>query len=203
MTIGPRSRLSRFAVAALAGSALLAGCGYHFAASGDNLPRGARTIYVARFTNKTRETGVNDEFMRYMKDEIAMHKRLEVVDSPAGADLQLSGAVNYVSALPTAFNSATEPTIYNQGMSVGAQLMDLRTHRVLWSSHGVSNTERAPAVSQSVVSTSPTFLQQNLRAADIARLPDIQTAETQTSAGRDLMMQRVAQNLYASMAEGF
>lgn len=200
-----RSRLNSAAaiVFALAAVATGAGCGYHFAASGDNLPRNARTIYVARFANRTRTTGVNDQFMPYLKDEIALHKRLVLVDSPAGADLELSGSVTYVNALPTAFNSVIEPTIYSQGMSVSAQLMDLRTHKVLWSTHGVSNTQHDPVVSQSVVTTTPTFLQQNLRSPDIAKLTDIQTAQTQTYAAQQTMMEKVSQNLYASMAEGF
>jgi hypothetical protein len=53
------------------------------------------------------------------------------------------------------------------------------------------------------VTTTPTFLQQNLRTEDIAGLTDIQTAQAETSAYRDVMMQRLAQNLYAQMAEGF
>ena len=73
------SRLLGFAIVA---GLCISGCGYHFAASGDALPQDARTIYVARFGNGTRLTGVNDELMRYIKDEIAMHDRLKVVDSP-------------------------------------------------------------------------------------------------------------------------
>ncbi len=205
MRIALLSRLNSAAaiVFALGAVATAAGCGYHFAASGDNLPRNAHTIYVARFTNRTRTTGVNDQFMPYLKDEIALHRRLILVDSPAGADLELSGTINYIAALPTAFNSASEPTIYSQGMSVSAQLLDLRTHKVLWNTHGVNNAQHDPVVSQSVVSTTPTFLQQNLRGQDVAKLTDIQTAQTQTQAAQTTMMEKIAQNLYASMAEGF
>ncbi|HVN28231.1 MAG TPA: hypothetical protein VMT64_07075, partial [Candidatus Binataceae bacterium] len=62
---------------------LLAGCGYHFASSGEALPSTAKTIYVDKFSNKTRFTGLNDQLMRYVKDEIAVHDRLQVVDSPS------------------------------------------------------------------------------------------------------------------------
>jgi hypothetical protein len=179
------------------------GCGYHFAASGSNLPTHAHSIYVQRFENRTRETGVNDEFMRYLKDEIALHKRLRLADSPTFADLELQGAVNYVSSVPSAFNSATEPTIYGQGVSVSAQLIDLHTHKVIWSGNNISNVQHDPVVAQSVVVTTPDFLRQNLRGQDIAKLPDLQVAQTQTAASRDLAMTWVARNLYASMAEGF
>ena len=62
---------------ALGALLLLAGCGYHFASSGSGLPQDSKTIYVARFSNTSRFTGYNDQFMRYMKDQIAEHKRLQ------------------------------------------------------------------------------------------------------------------------------
>ncbi len=197
------SRTRRFAAALAAAALALSGCGYHFAASGSNLPAHAHSIYVERFENHTRETGVNDEFMRYLKDEIALHKRLRLADDPTFADLELKGAVNYVTAVPSAFNSATEPTIYGQGISVSAELIDLHTHKVIWSAHNISNVEHDPVVAQAVVVTTPDFLRQNLRGQDIAKMQDLQVAQTQTAASRDLAMTWVAKNLYASMAEGF
>ncbi len=181
----------------------LSGCGYHFAASGDALPQGADTIYVSRFTNSTRVTGVNDELMRYIKDEIAMHRRLKVVDSAAAADLELSGDVRFVSETPSNFNAALEPTQYNQNIVVSASLRDLRAKKTIWTTHSVSSGEHTPIVPQTTVATTPTFLQQNLRANDVANLTDIQTQQSETSAYRDVMMQRLAQSLYAEMAEGF
>jgi len=180
----------------------LAGCGYHFASSGTALPSDAQTIYVARFGNRTRDTGINDRFMRYVNDEIARHDRLKIVDSPTDADLELSGDVVAVNDLPAAFNSVLEPTIYSYSISVSATLKDLRTDRVLWAGR-MTNPQQAPVVAQAVVPTTPTFLRQNLRGSDVAQLTDIQTAQTQTASAADLAMTQVAQNLYASMAEGF
>ncbi len=178
-------------------------CGYQFAASGTNLPDDAKTIYVKNFDNQTRYTGANDEFMRHLKNEIAMHQRLVLADDPTRADLQLSGAITYFETTPTAFNSVLEPTIYHQNMTVYATLTDLRSKKIIWSTHGLSNVQNTPVVSQAVVPTSPTFLQQNLRSPDIGRLPDLQVAQTQTQAGRNNMMTQIAQSLYASMASGF
>lgn len=190
---------------ALAAAALLGatGCGYHFASSGDALPPAAQTIYVAQFQNHTRSTGLNDEFMRYVKDEIALHHRLKVVDDPSEADLQLSGDIKYTNSVPVNFNSVIEPTIYNQSMSVSAALKDLHDNKVIWTTHNVSNIQHTPVVAQTVVTTTPTFLQQNLRGSDIAHMTDIETAHSMTASARDVMMQKVAQNLYAEMAEGF
>ena len=179
------------------------GCGYHFAASGDMLPSSAHTIYVARFGNTTRITGVNDEFMRYVKDEIASHARLTIVDSPDAADLELTGDVRINTQAPVNFNSALEPTTYRNGMVVSAVLKDVHAGKVIWSAHTISASQNGSAVAQTIVDTTPTFLQQNLRAGDLAQMPDLQVAQSQTAFARDQMMQRLAANLYTQMAEGF
>ena len=196
-----RSEISLLATLAL--GIALGGCGYHFGASGSSLPSGAETIYVARFTNRTRQTGLNDVFMRYLDDEIAMHRRLRLVDSPAEADLELSGEILAVTPLPSSFNSVLEPTIYNQSMTVAAQLKDLRNNRVIWSVSSLGNLQHNPVVAQAVVPTLPSFVQGNLRGSDVAKMTDIQVASSQGALGQETMMQNVAKNLYASMAEGF
>lgn len=196
-------RLSRLLGFATVAALFFSGCGYHFAASGDALPANAQTIYVERFSNDTRVTGINDELMRYIKDEIDMHRRLKVVDSPAAADLELSGDVRFVNLVPTNFNSALEPTQYNQTMVLSAMLKDMHEKKTIWVTHNVSAGEHAPIVPQTTVTTTPTFLRQNLRGEDIANMTDIQTAQSEMSASSDVMMKRLAQNLYAQMAEGF
>jgi Lipopolysaccharide-assembly len=196
------SSAAALAMAALA-AATVAGCGYHFAASGSNLPSDAKTIYVARFANRTRQTGLNDVFMRYIKDEIAMHHRLRLVDSPADADLELNGEIMAQLIMPGSFNSVLEPTIYNQSLNVTATLKDLRTNKVIWKGNHLGNLQHSPVVAQAVVPTTPEFVQGNLRSSDIANMTDIQVAQTQMAAGQDQVMQNVARNLYASMSEGF
>src|SRR5215467_13848467 len=132
-----RSKVGLLAVLALVTA--LGGCGYHFGASGSNLPSGAETIYVARFTNRTRQTGINDVFMRYVDDEIALHHRLRLVESPSDADLELTGQILTVTTLPSSFNSVLEPTIYNQAMTISAQLKDLRTNKIIWTASSLGN----------------------------------------------------------------
>jgi lipopolysaccharide assembly LptE-like protein len=180
-----------------------AGCGYHFAASGSGLPSTAQSIYVDRFANRSRFTGLNDEFARYLKDEIANHARLKVVDDPAIADLRLSGEIASDESRPTTFNSVVEPTQYDEQLFVNAVLKDGRTDKTIWRARQIGAGASYAVVPQAVVATSPQFLQQNLRGRDIARLPDAQLAQTQQSAARNIIMSQLAQNLYASMSEGF
>ena len=73
----------------LAAGIAIDGCALHFADNGSALPSSAKTVYVARFENMTYVSGINDEFMRYMKDAISSRGRLVVVDDPAQADLLL------------------------------------------------------------------------------------------------------------------
>ena len=189
---------------ALIVSALMASsCGYHFAAEGSGLPPQAKTIYVEKFGNRTRHTGINDGFMRFVEDEIANHKRLELVDSASQADLVLSGNIVYADSLPVAFNSASEPTIYTQTISADASLVDAHDHKVVWATRGISSSQQSPVVGEAVVTTSPYFVQQNLRSRNIASMQDIQVAQTQQASSKQQAMETLAQNLYSSMSEGF
>jgi hypothetical protein len=189
--------------AVLLAACCLAGCGYHFAASGTNLPTTANTIYVAKFDNKTRITGLGEEFDRHLKDEIANHKRLELVDDPASADLMLNGTLRGTIDLPTAFNGVAEPTAYNYNLSLDAVLTDNRTHTVVWSTAGLTRQSSYSVVQQSVVATAPYFLQQNLRAQDIQNMPDLQVASTQRDFSRGQTMDDLAHDIYVNMSEGF
>ncbi len=196
------NRISALAVL-IACAAALSGCGYQFGASGTNLPAAAKTIYVEPFANSTRITSYNDQFMRYLKDEIVSHKRLELVDRASDADLVLSGSLSQAFAIPSAFNSVMEPTVYAENLVVSASLRDTHTNKVIWSAARISDTERYPVVSQSVVTTTPTFLQRNLRASDISQMTDIQVAATQERSARGQMMANLAKHMYDAMASGF
>lgn len=187
----------------LLGLLVCAGCGYHFAAQGDTLPASAKTIYVAGFTNQTRFTGVNDQFTLAVKDEIAHHDRLKLVDAPAEADLLLAGEIRFMDMLPTGYNSVSEPTLYGQTMTVSAKLTDRRAKRVIWQTAGLTNTQSVATVAQAVVPSSPVFLQENLRAKDIEKMPDLQVMESQQYYAQHEVLEELAATLYDSMSNGF
>jgi outer membrane lipopolysaccharide assembly protein LptE/RlpB len=181
----------------------ITGCGYHFGAEGSGLPPQSKTIYVERFTNRSRYTAMDDQFDRYLKDEIAQHKRLELVDDPAQADLVLSGELLYITQLAVATNSVSEPIEYTQTLSANAQLTDQHTKQVIWRSTGIFANNTYAMVATAVVTTSPEFLQQNLRSQDIANLPDVQLAKTQSDFSQQQNLENLAQSVYVSMSEGF
>jgi len=181
--------------------AAMAGCGYHFAAEGPGLPSQAKTIYVEKFTNRSRYTGMNDQFMRCMKDEIAQHKRLELVDDRGKADLVLSGELLYVTTVAQATNAVSEPIEYSQTLNANAQLTDQHTRQVIWSMSGLNANQQYAVVSNAVVTTSPVIL--HMRSQDFANLPDIQLAKTQYDFTQQQSLESLAHSIYVSMSEGF
>ena len=85
---------------------------------------------------------------------------------------------------------------------VEVKAVDRHTDKVLWA-NVLSSVDQFPTVSSTVVTTSPEFLQQNLRSQDIANLPNIQVAQTQQAASSTNMMTKMAQNIYSAMSSGF
>ncbi|MGH7907303.1 MAG: LPS assembly lipoprotein LptE [Candidatus Binataceae bacterium] len=205
-----QSRLGSAARLLLAGFAAIAmaGCGYHFAAAGNGLPSAAKTIYVARFSNHAHLAGfdtsaVNEEFTQDLQREISNHKRLDVVDQEPGADLTLSGDVGMVNTIPTAYNAVSEPTQYAEMIAISAELRDNRSGKIIWRARRFTGYNQFATVSQAVITTSPTFLQGNLRAPNIAQMPDLQVAATQQNLTQTQTLQTLAQQLYVSISEGF
>jgi Lipopolysaccharide-assembly len=195
----PRNKLQ---IAGLLLALAAAGCGYTFS-SADSLPPAAHTIYVARFVNATEVTGIQDVFMRYMKDEIARHDRLRLVDDPSQADLELAGTIAGAEPFPATMNAVGEPTIYNLNLQVNATLIDKKTNKVLWSGQNITSQQQYAVVPQAVLVTSPQFLRHNFRSTDITQLTDSQTQITQGGVAHQEAMTQVAQNVYAGMASGF
>jgi hypothetical protein len=178
------------------------GCAMHFADNGSALPSSAKTIYVAPFENLTYVSGVNDQFMRYMKDAISSRGRLVVVDDPGQADLLLGGKILYTGAAPASLSGVSEPLSYGNTMIVAATLTDRRTNAVIWSTRSISGSSQASVVAQAIVPTTPQFLKQNLRGPDILKMTDMQVAATQETVAKGQMMQQIASEVYADMSWG-
>ena len=178
------------------------GCAMHFADNGSALPSSAKTIYVVPFENLTYVSGVNDQFMRYMKDAISSRGRLVVVDDPGQADLLLSGQILYTNAGPASLSGVSEPLSYGNTMIVAATLTDRRTNAVIWSTRSISGSSQASVVAQAIVPTTPQFLKQNLRGPDILKMTDMQVAATQETVAKGQMMQQIASEVYADMSWG-
>ncbi len=197
------SRNERWLVLAIILMMISSGCGYHFAASGTALPPSAHTIYIAKFANRSRITGVEFQLDRYLKDEVAKHKRLTIVDDPAAADLVLTGTITDIEVLPAGFNGALEPTTFNYSIGVNAQLIDNHTKTLLWRSVDLTVQNTIGGVAQAVAAFSPSFVVQNVRARDLQRMTDYQVYYVESRAARQQAMKTIASEIYDQMSEGF
>ncbi len=186
---------------ALLGAISTQSCSIRFAANG-TLPDSAKTIYVDHFANATRVPGVNNNYMIALKQEIASHHRLIIVDDRSGADLVLSGRVLYFGTSARTSNSVAEPLDYADTVSVEAKLVSNDTGKILWSSNSISSNVTAPVVSQAIIPTTPQFLRQNLRGGDLVNMPDLQVAATQQASARQQLMTQAASELYTDMVWG-
>lgn len=186
---------------ALLGAISIQSCSIRFAANG-TLPDSAKTIYVDNFANATRVPGVNYKYMIALKQEIASHHRLIVVDDRSGADLVLSGRVLYFGTSARTSNSVAEPLDYADTVSVEAKLVSNDSGKILWSSNSISSNVTAPVVSQAIIPTTPQFLRQNLRGGDLVNMPDLQVAATQQASARQQLMTQAASELYTDMVWG-
>lgn len=203
MTRGPQAGFvfSLSLLLGLIGTVYVQGCSVRFAANG-TLPDSAKTIYVDKFDNATRVPGVNDRYMIFLKQEIASHHRLIIVDDRSSADLVLSGRLLYYGNVVRTSNSVAEPLDYADTMSVEAKLVSNDSGKILWSSNAISSSITAPVVSQAIIPTTPQFLRQNLRGGDLVNMPDLQVAATQQSSARQQLMTQAASELYTDMVWG-
>jgi hypothetical protein len=203
--LGPRSYLFRWSKTELLIAVLLAiampSCSVRFAANG-TLPDSAKTIYVERFANNTRVPGVNDQFMVYLKQEVSSRDRLLLADRSDEADLILRGTVLYYGTEVKTVNSISEPLDYGDTLSVSAQLIDRKSNKVIWSTRAISSSTMVPVVGQAIIPTTPQFLRQNLRGADLANMPDMQVAASEQSSAKQQLMAQAASELYTDMAWG-
>ncbi|MGC1343560.1 MAG: LPS assembly lipoprotein LptE [Candidatus Binataceae bacterium] len=186
---------------AVSGAISIQSCSLRFAANG-TLPDSAKTIYVDNFTNATRVPGVNDQYTIAVKQQIASHDRLVIVNDKTGADLVLSGRVLFYGTSAKTSNSVSEPMQYGDTVSVEAKLVSNDTGKILWSSNSISSGVTAPVVSQAIIPTTPQFLRQNLRGGDLVNMPDLQVAATQQSVAGQQLMSQAASELYTDMVWG-
>lgn len=135
--------MNRAALAVIALSAALAGCGYHVGSGADLLPKDLKTIAIPAFGNNTTRYKLTALLPGAIGREFVTRTRYRVVADPNEADAILTGTVtNYMSG-PTIFDQAT-------GRAAGIQvyvflnlkLTDRRTGKVLFERPGLEVRER-------------------------------------------------------------
>ncbi|MDP8222356.1 MAG: LptE family protein [Candidatus Lernaella stagnicola] len=128
---GDRSQAgSRFLLAALLLVIAAAGCGYHLARPGNNLPPTIRRVAVPVLENQTMEPGLEALLTDQLRRRFAESGwvRISAVDD---SDAVLLGKVVKFKTSPIAFNESDFAVEYRAQMNVWVRLVD-REGRVLW-----------------------------------------------------------------------
>jgi len=181
-----------------------AACGYHFPGQASTLPGGASRVYVARFENRTRSPGLENDVLEALESEVTRRGQLALVPDASSADLILEGAINSLEVRPIAFSNSDEAVQYETVMTLSAGLRNPKTGAIVWRVAALRENDSYGAISQTVVASSSQFLQQStLNANDLNQLTDVQLSESQRREALDRVLENTSRDLYNSMVEGF
>ena len=126
--------MSRFALAATLGFALLSGgCGYHVAGRGDALPKNIKTIAVPAFANNTALNHLATRLPADITREFISRTRYQVVADPTAADAVLTGSLlksfSYASTLDPVTSRASSAVIT---VNLSLTLTDRATGKIIY-----------------------------------------------------------------------
>lgn len=195
-------RRAALLVLAVAAAALAGGCGYHVTGSGTNMvPKGADSISIKLFRNRTRERGLEVSLHRVLEEEFRRRGPLEVVRD--NGDLVLSGTIRRFSSTPVAFGATDEAVQFRGLLQLSMKLTERSTGKVLYENALVQESLDFGAVSGVVVTTSPRFQRGTIDARDLINFTNVQIGETRRREALVELLDIVARDVYLQAMEGF
>jgi len=178
-------------------------CGYQFVEESSLLPKDARTIYVERFVNRSREVGLEKELATSVRGEFYRRGQLKVVDHSEQADVILSGVIRSLENAVASVNRRDEVLQYEATLNLDVTLRRREPNEILWRGQGLRLSEIYNGSRAAVVTTSSEFRTGTLNASDVRRMTDIQLTEFERRAVEDQLMERFAKELYQRVMEMF
>ena len=131
-------RLSAIGVLAAA-IAAFAGCGYHLARRGTEIPADVRTLAIPVFENQTYEPGVEDLVTDALIQEFHRHHWVRIV-AARDADAVLNGIVRDFTTIPIAFATVDFAVEYRASAKCSIVLKS-KDGKTLWRDDDVSVDE--------------------------------------------------------------
>jgi outer membrane lipopolysaccharide assembly protein LptE/RlpB len=123
-----------FFVAALFFALVLSSCGYHLVGTTSFLPDDIENLYVESFRNQTKWVDMDQRLMEALTLEWVRRGRLRLVDSPAKADVILTGVIQRLAVIPVSYDDQGRANEYQMSLQAEVQLKDVRGEddAVLW-----------------------------------------------------------------------
>ena len=193
---------ARARAAVLGLAMLVAGCGYHLAGTGTNVPATARTISIELFKNASREKGLEVELQRAIEEEFRRRGHLEVVDEGEG-DLILSGSIRRFWSSPIAFSATLEAVEFQSNLLVSLKLTERATKRVLYQNPAVTETTDFGALTGTVVTASPRFQEDTVNARDLVDFTNVQIGESRRRTALQQLVGQAARDVHLYAVEAF
>lgn len=121
-------------VVVMAGSLYtLAGCGYALAGKGNTLPAYIRRIGVPTFVNLSTTPELDRLFTEAVRIEFQSRGKYVVVPETTGVDAVLSGSINSVTPVATAFTADTRQALrYPITVVASAEFKEVKVAKPFW-----------------------------------------------------------------------
>jgi outer membrane lipopolysaccharide assembly protein LptE/RlpB len=112
----------------------VSGCGYHLVGTTSFLPEDIETLHVEKFVNQTKWVDMDQRLMEALTLEWVRRRRLQLVDTPAQADVVLSGTIQRLAVIPVSYDDQGRANEYQMSLQAMVQLKDVRAEEaeVLW-----------------------------------------------------------------------
>jgi hypothetical protein len=196
-------RIQNWVVVGLFLLMVVEGCGYHFSGRGEAFPQEIRTVFIEPFVNRTREPGLDREFITVLKSELHQKGQLQVVGRLEEADAVLSGVLRNFDSRVVGINRFDEALQYELILALDMSLSRRSPRQLLWRTQGARFTDLYVASRGAVVTTSPDFRSRTLNPGDVRQLTDIQLTETAKQDARGRLMESAAHDLHTQLLEMF
>lgn len=110
-----------------------AGCGYHVAGRGADLPKTWHTVSVPIFVNHTLHYRLDQIFSQAVVRELEARTTYRIVPNPKAADAELFGQMTSIEAVPLLFDASTgRATTMLVTVRAKVRLEDLATKKILY-----------------------------------------------------------------------
>ncbi len=119
---------------------LLAGCGYRFLPSGQNIDAQIKTVFIENFANKTSEANVEDQLRTYFSELFTRTERFRLAQDKARAHAILTGAIESIGTTHLALGQSSQALEERITMTLNLTLMRQAGKQVLWSARNIAGT---------------------------------------------------------------
>lgn len=182
---------------------LAAGCGYQFSGKSEGFPRDVRTVFVEAFVNRTKEVGLERQFLTFLKSELHQKGEFKLVDSAEQADAVLSGVLRTFDSRVVGVNRRDEALQYELLLVLDMSFRRRAPDELLWRTQGARFSDVYGGSRGAVVTTSSESRALGLNAGDVRQFTDIQLTETLKQDARDSLLGQAAHDLHTRLVEMF